>query len=429
MTRLALGIDLGTSGVRTAVLNEGGAVVSMARGTYGVGEQDRRNPDLWWAAVMDCIGAQIGALRAEGIDPSQIAGLAVDGTSGSLVLTDTDLVPVTRALMYDDGGFVAEAEEIARIVPNPHVARGPSSALSRALRLVAEDQAGRAAHLLHQADFITARLLGRGGATDFNNALKTGYDPTGADWPDWMADLPIPVTILPKPVAPGAPLDRIAADVAAKLGLPDDLVVHAGTTDSIAAFLAAAPAVPGAAVTSLGTTLAVKLCSDQRIDDPALGLYAHRVGGIWLVGGASNTGGGVLRSLFPVEAIERLSSEIDPTVESPLDYYPLPKKGERFPVNDPDLLPRLTPRPESDVEFLHGLLESMARIEKRSYQIMVERGAKPPSQVITAGGGAKNATWTAIRSRVLGVPVVEAQFGEAAVGAAQLVRQEMLHGE
>ena len=50
-----------------------------------------------------------------------------------------------------------------------------------------------------------------------------------------------------------------------------------------------------------------------------------------------NTVGGVLIHFFTVAAIKRLSQEIDPTKLSDLDYYPLVKAGERFPINDPPL--------------------------------------------------------------------------------------------
>jgi hypothetical protein len=392
----------------------------MARGGYGSPE-GRRDPESWWRAVTDCLDAQMEALRALGGDPAHIAGLAVDGTSGSLVLTDADLVPVTRALMYDDGGLNAEAALIAAHAPDPHIARGAGSALARALRLVAEDTGGRAAHLLHQADFIAARLVGRGGFSDVNNALKTGIDPATGLWPDWLAALPLPAQLLPAAHLPGAPLHPISPDIAARFGLSPGTLVHAGTTDSIAAFLAAADPVPGAAVTSLGTTLAVKLCSDRRIDAPEMGLYSHRIGKGWLVGGASNTGGGVLKEFFDTEALDRLSARIDPSVESPLDYYPLPRPGERFPVNDPNLRPRMTPRPADDAEFLHGLLEGIARIERQAYAALVDRGAPRPERIVTAGGGAANPVWTAIRARVLDLPVSMARTPEAAVGAARLV--------
>ena len=422
MTHLSLGIDLGTSGVRSAVVAVDGTVVAMARATYGTAPDDRRDPERWWDAVTECLAAQMQALREAGGDPASIHGIAVDGTSGSLVLTDASIAPVTRALMYDDSGFTTEAARIAGCAPDPHVARGPSSALARALRLVKEAPEGRARHLLHQADFIAARLMGRGGWTDYNNALKTGLDPATGFWSDWMARLPLDMGLLPLAVSPGTPLDPIDAGIARRFGLSPITMIHAGTTDSIAAFLAATEPKPGAAVTSLGTTLAVKLHSARRIDAPEIGLYAHRLGEGWLLGGASNTGGGVLSSLFTTDELNSLSRQIDATVESPLDYYPLLRAGERFPINDPSLPPRMSPRPADDATFLHGLLESIARIERRAYEVMVERGASWPDRVITSGGGAGNAVWTAIRARVLGVPVLVADMPEAAVGTARLVR-------
>ncbi len=76
------------------------------------------------------------------------------------------------------------------------------------------------------------------------------------------------------------------------------------------------------------------------------------------------------------------------------------------------------------MEFLHGLLEGMARIEARGYQLLQELGASRLSHVYTAGGGAQNDTWTAIRARQLGVPVTRSHYTEAAYGTALLA----LHG-
>ncbi|XLS58232.1 hypothetical protein HN51_007987 [Arachis hypogaea] len=93
-------------------------------------------------------------------------------------------------------------------------------------------------------------------------------------------------------------------------------------------------------VTSLGLTLAIKLLSNTRIEDSRFGVYSHRLDDKWLIGGASNTGGAVLRQLFTDDQLEELSEHIDPSKTSLLDYYPLPKTGERFPVADPNLAPR-----------------------------------------------------------------------------------------
>jgi hypothetical protein len=45
---------------------------------------------------------------------------------------------------------------------------------------------------------------------------------------------------------------------------------------------------PGDAVTSLGSTLAIKMLSAVPVDDSSRGVYSHRLGDLWLAGGASN---------------------------------------------------------------------------------------------------------------------------------------------
>ncbi|MFK7838399.1 MAG: FGGY-family carbohydrate kinase [Sulfitobacter sp.] len=422
MSGLALGIDIGTSGVRTAVVAPDGSVVSQARASHEAQDPENIDAMAWWRAVEKCLYAQWDGLRDLGYAPSDISRIGVDGTSGSMVLADAALVPVTRALMYNSAGFDAEAKLIDTLAPSVHITKGSNSALARAMHLHAEDTQGKARHLLHQADFIAAKLLGRGGVSDHNNALKTGFDPETEDWPDWIEATGLPRAILPQVVPAGAAIGQISAARAAQHRLSPTTQIHAGTTDSIAAFLAAAPMELGAAVTSLGTTLAVKILSDTRIDDPAIGLYSHRLGAFWLTGGASNTGGGVLASLFSSVDLVRLSALIDPSTQSPLEYYPLIKPGERFPVNDPTYAPCMTPRPTEDAAFLHGLLESIARIEAQCYAAIAERGGAMPTMLFTAGGGAHNPTWSKIRERVLGLSLSEAGSSEASVGTARLIQ-------
>jgi sugar (pentulose or hexulose) kinase len=153
------------------------------------------------------------------------------------------------------------------------------------------------------------------------------------------------------------------------------------------------------------------------------GVYSHRLGDLWLVGGASNSGGAVLRQFFTDDELAALSEGIDPVRPSPLDYYPLPRPGERFPLADPTLAPRLGPRPAERAAFLHGLLEGIARIEALGYRRLAELGAPFPTRVLTTGGGAGNPAWTAIRARQLGVPVTAVTDCDAAYGSALLARK------
>jgi len=77
----------------------------------------------------------------------------------------------------------------------------------------------------------------------------------------------------------------------------------------------------------------------------------------------------------------------------------------------------------NDIDFLHGLLEGIARIEARCYAEMSARGVPSPDLLSTAGGGANNPVWTAIRERVLGREICRADHSEAAIGTARRVAQ------
>jgi D-ribulokinase len=107
----------------------------------------------------------------------------------------------------------------------------------------------------------------------------------------------------------------------------------------------------------------------------------------------------VLLKYFTPEQMQVLSQRIDPATETGLDYYPLLIRGERFPIADPDLLPRLSPRPKSDTQFLAGLFEGIASIERIAYQRLAELGGPPLTSLRSVGGGARNPVWSTMRQR------------------------------
>jgi sugar (pentulose or hexulose) kinase len=411
MSGIALGLDIGTGGVRAALLDAAGAVLAVAAAPFPEGRA--RAPEGWWAGVE----AALAALRGSA-DLGAVAAVAVDGTSGTLVAVNAAGAPLGEGSLYNDQAPEAAVEAVRRAAPSDSAALGGSSPLARALAM--RERPGLA-RLLHQADWIAGRLRGAFDATDENNALKTGYDPVARRWPGWIGRTGLDPALLPPRVAePGAAFGPIDAAMAARLGLPRNALVAAGTTDGCAAFLATGATEPGEAVTSLGSTLVLKLACDRAVSDPASGVYSHRLGAMWLAGGASNTGGAALARHFDAAALARLSTRIDPARASGLDYYPLPAPGERFPVSDPGLDPREAPRPADDAHFLHGLLEGIARVEAAGYARLAALGAPRPRSVRTVGGGARNAAWGAIRARLLGVPLLPAASEEAAAGAARL---------
>ena len=414
---LVIGIDIGTSGVRAMAVDERGLIIGEARTPLPpperVGSLVTQDPALWWSAVDAALHALCGQ-----IDPSRVRALAVDGTSGTMVAIDSTGQPVTAGRMYNDAASLEPSAMIARAAPKTSAAHGASSGLSKAMELAAPG----VAKILHQADWIAGRLCGRFDVSDENNALKTGYDPVARVWPDWIDGLGLDRALLPIVIAPGTPYGPVTRASASRYGFRDDALVVAGTTDGCASFLATGADVPGDAVTALGTTLTVKLLSDVPVFSPEHGVYSHRIGERWLAGGASNSGGAALLLFFNPDQIAALEPLIDPDVDTGLDYYPLPKAGERFPVADPTLEPRFSPRPEEAVTFLQGILEGIANIEAMGYRLLSELGGPALRRVISVGGGAKNAAWTAIRAKRLGVEVTTAATDEAAYGTARLAR-------
>src|SRR5919202_1308803 len=420
---LYLGIDFGTSGARAVVINAEGVIQGETQYPF-IEASGRDTASLvptvvkWEQALFSLIEEIPQKIRRE------IRAIAIDGTSSTVLLCNATGQPITEPLMYNDDRGVEVMETLRAIAPPNHTVLSATSSLAKLLWFIqnSKSKIHNNSYFLHQADWLAFLLHGQLGISDSHNALKLGYDVENLCYPKWLENLQLSIH-LPKIVAPGTAVAELLPDIASKLGLPKDCMVCAGTTDSIAAFLASGAKSPGEAVTSLGSTLVLKLLSRTRVDDSRYGIYSHRFGDLWLVGGASNTGGAVLRHFLSDAELEHLSCRIDAQWESQLDYYPLLKPGDRFPISDPHLPPRLEPRPADSVEFLHGLLESITRIEARGYQLLQQLGATPLTHVYTAGGGAKNPAWKRIRGRHLNVPILPPIHTAAAYGTALLARQ------
>jgi D-ribulokinase len=411
---LYLGLDLGTSGARAVVINQDGHEVATAKSAMAAHGDDPRDPAVWWAAAVAAVSGSLGQVNAR-----TVRAVCVDGTSGTMLAVDAVGRPVSGGLMYNDVcPEAAIIETIARHAPATSAAHGPTSGAARAILLARL----RPARVLHQADWIAFQLSGQM-TSDANNALKTGYDPVAAAWPDWMAAAGVRSELLPPVLEPGEVVGSVTADAAARFGLPADCRVVAGTTDGCASFLATGASQPGEGVSALGTTLTVKLLSDRPIFAPQFGIYSHRLLGQWLAGGASNTGGAALLKHFSADDMERLSPLIDPLTETGLDYYPLPAIGERFPICDPTMPSRVTPRPASDVTFLQALFEGIAGVEALAYRRLQELGAPDLVSVRSVGGAAANPAFTHIRARRLNRSMAAPLSGEAAFGAALLARR------
>lgn len=419
---LFVGMDAGTSGVRAIAIDSKRQVVAQGAARMDAFGTDHRSPEIWRAALESALEALFAT-----VDAQAIRALSVDGTSGTMVPVDANGTPVGRPMMYNDPvEDAAIVEGIGRAAPESSAARGVNSALARAIML---QGAPGAVRVIHQADWLAGLLSGRFDLSDENNALKTGYDPVSRQWPDWIARTGMATERLPDVLEPGTAMARAGGTLARQFGLDPQALVVAGTTDGCASFLATGASQPGDGVTALGTTLTIKLFSDKPVFAPQFGIYSHRLAGGWLAGGASNTGGNVLAAHFGNDRIAALSSRINAETDTGLDYYPLSKPGERFPVNDPAMQPRMEPRPADDALFLKAILEGIANVEAMAYAKLSDLGAPALASIRTVGGGASNPVWSAMRQRKLAVPARPVLSLEAAFGTALLAMQGAGQGQ
>jgi sugar (pentulose or hexulose) kinase len=418
-----MGIDYGTSGARCTVIDERNNIVEEHKTTYDADKGGKASPEAWQQGLSVLFDSV-----SEGTK-SALKSIAIDGTSGTAMLVDgKGHVMTPLAKMYNETQPERAVAAVAAIAPDEHTTLSSNSTLAKAFAFLMEikgtSKDTEELNLLHQADYIGYLLHGKLGHSDWNNSLKLGFDPAAEQYPSWIIDCKDVYAIIPKHVhRPGKPVGVIAPRVAELYQVNRDCVICAGTTDSIAAFLAAGVDQPGQSVTSLGSTMAIKLISEKEVNSSSFGVYSHRLGDSWLVGGASNTGGSVLRQLFTDLELIQLTERMNIDSPTGTDYVVLPAKGDRFPINDMTLEPMLEPRPEDDAEFLQGILEAMSRTEARAYELLASLGATPVTEVYTCGGGSQNPKWTELRRRCIGVDVMVAKETEASYGAALLAKK------
>ncbi|WP_306335444.1 FGGY-family carbohydrate kinase [Streptomyces sp. KL118A] len=422
-----LGLDLGTQSARCVAVDSTGRVLAAASRpltSRREGARHEQDPEQWWGALADACREALS-----GIDADRVRGLAIDGTSGTILLADASGSPLTPGLMYDDGraaGQAARANEAGAAVWHELGYRSmqPSWALPKLLWLLEHEPAaaGTGVRLLHQPDLITWRLAGHQVASDASHALKTGYHLTEERWPEpEFAELAVPRTLLPDVVRPGSLLGTVCAAAAAATGVPEGTAIVAGMTDGCAAQIGAGALTPGAWNSVLGTTLVFKGTSPHLVRDPGGVVYCHRgPGDTWLPGGASSSGAGALAREFPGADLDRLTDLARESATDAVAYPLVSTGGERFPFRAPDARPFVLGAPADDAERFHAYLLGVACVERLCFDYLDLIGAPVDGPLTLTGGGARNRYWSGLRADVLGRPVWVPEQAEGAVGMAVL---------
>jgi D-ribulokinase len=420
-----LGIDLGTQSVRVLAVSPAGTILgesSQRLTSQRHGVRHEQNPEEWWHAVTAACRATVADLPGE-----SIRGVAVDGTSGTILLVDRSGKPLTPALMYDDTRAAEEAQRVNEIGAAVWASLGyrmqPSWALPRLLWLLREyPDLVPGARLAHQADFINRRFVGLEVPTDESNALKTGYDLVKESWPhEVLALLGVPEKIMPDVVRAGTPLGTVCREAAGLTGILEGTVVIAGMTDGCAAQIGAGALGVGSWNSVLGTTLVLKGVTQELMRDPAGVVYSHRSpDGGWLPGGASSSGAAVLTKYFPGRDLDMLAMRASEREPASIVAYPLVSHGERFPFTASAAEGFLLGEPTDEIDLYAALLQGVAFVERLCFDYLDMLGLPTHGDLSMTGGGTRSRYWCQLRADVLGRPVRIPENAEAALGMAVL---------
>lgn len=422
-----LGIDIGTQGARVALIDVTGNLLAKNEVDFPLDKNSReeQSPLHWWEACLGSLQKLVKDVKGE-LDVDKIVAISVTSTSGTVIPLDSSNEPLHNALMYSD----QRAKDAAKICISAakehdderYTSFGTSSGLAKILWFTEEypDKTKKINKWAHAADFITGKLSGTWGVTDYTNAFKSGYDVLNYEWPSFLFDkLGLKPSWFPEVVASGEVVGQLDHGVAELLGLSPAIKVTAGITDGCASQIASGAMKPGNWNTTIGTTMVIKGVTKEEIKDPLGRLYCHRhPSGFWMPGGASNTGADWVTNEFSDNLIE-LNQNAASLIPSNLLAYPLRQKGERFPFVAENAR-GFEPEGRSKLERFVANMEGVAYVERYAYEMIEDLSGEPVNGVFTAGGGSNSDVWLRIRANVMNKPIYRMKHVSGAVGAAIL---------
>lgn len=430
---IVLGVDIGTQGARVIACDINGHVKSSKSVKFKsldvsqVEQHREQRAEDWWHAAKEALCFVINNLKDQGISADVIKSISIDGTSGTILPIDKLNNPLQNALMYNDRRADEEAQEIRKYASEFENKLGYKFNSSYALPKILWIKKNKprifadAKLFIHQTDYIVGKMTGEYGESDYSNALKTGYDLIELKWPDFLGNLGLEKSLLPRVNAPGQVIAQVNKQAADETGIREGTLVVAGASDGYASALSSGAAAPGDWATIIGTTMVLKGVTKELILDSKGRIYSHKhPEGYWMPGGASNVGGRCLNQFFGTKRFEDLNKHVAKLSPTGVSIYPLTGKGERFPFVNEQV--QYFANKEVTDEYIHytALMEGVSYAERLSYEMLSALGCEVKDDIYTAGGACKSDEWLKIRADILGKQLKVPKETDAAMGAALL---------
>jgi xylulokinase len=436
-----LGIDVGTSGTKTLLIDASGVLVAEADDEYplhqpkpGWTEQD---PEDWWKATVKTVRA---VMKKAKLKPGAVRAIGLSGQMhGSVFLDKKDKV-IRNALLWNDQRTADECYEITsaaggrkaliKMVANPALT-GFQAPKILWLRNHERRCFDRLAKVLLPKDDIRRRLTGDY-VTEVSDASGTLLlDVVRRKWSKkLLGQLDLDLGLLPRVVESDEVTGTLSPEAAKLLGLTTDCKVVGGAGDCAAGAVGNGVVKKGILSTSIGTSGVMFVHSDKPQYDTAgrLHTFCHAVNGKWHMMGVNLTSGGslqwwvdsVIRGLSGIPANKRYDAATAEAAEvaagsDGLLFLPY-LNGERTPHANPNARGSFVGMnlTHTRAHMTRCVMEGVTFALRDSLEI-IQSLEVPVRQVRASGGGSKNPMWRQMQADVFGkkITTLEVEQGPA----------------
>lgn len=443
---LTLGIDIGTSSVKLALVDHGAAgherVIASAsepltvqRPHAGWSEQD---PDAWWRATLACGDA---LKVSHGPMLAACTAIGLSGQMHGATLLDRNGHVLRPCILWNDGRSAPQCAELEAAWPDSRRITGnlamPGFTAPKLLWVREHERPlfDRVAAVLLPKAYVRWRLCGEM-IEDMSDASGTLWLDVGARrWSDeGLAMCGLDVQQMPRLVEGNQPAGILRHELAQRWGMGSHVLIAGGAGDNAAGAVAVGAVHAGDAFVSLGTS-GVLWCTTAGFapnTDGAVHAFCHALPDTWHQMGVLLNAASCLAWWAGVTGVHEaaLLGELPPEVETTAYFTPY-LSGERTPHNDAAVRAGFASLDagHTRADMTQAVLEGVAYAMSDAKEALADAGTYL-TEADLLGGGARSPHWCQLMADALDLSlhaVAQSEIG-CALGAARLAAMATLGG-